>query len=338
MEKPQLILEGIAVQSVECYKYLGVQIDAQLRWKEQAQRAIASATKWLLQYRRLTRPSTGAGPKLMRQLYLTVALPKITYGIDIWYSPPLKPIGYTKNTGSVGVLRNLQKTQRLATTAITGTFRTAPTDLIDVHAGVFPIELALLKACHRAIIRSHTLPPTHPLHKIIRQAKRNPPTKHLSPIDRLIKNFNMIDLNMEIITPSTKNPLTQPSYGIHIDSNREASITSERNDTADFRIFSDGSGQEDGIGAAAILFKKHSARPIKTLKYHMGPPTSHNTYEAETVGAILAIWIIKNTVEAIGKTVSLYIDNQALVKALKSTGSKTMAGQYLIDNFKKAAR
>lgn len=143
---------------------------------------------------------------------------------------------------------------------------------------------------------------------------------------------------MEIITPSTKNPLTQPSYGIHIDSNREASITSEHNDTADFRIFSDGSGQEDGIGAAAILFKKHSARPIKTLKYHMGPPTSHNTYEAETVGAILAIWIIKNTVEAIGKTVSLYIDNQALVKALKSTGSKTMAGQYLIDNFKKAAR
>ena len=48
--------------------------------------------------------------KLMRQLYLAVALPKITYGIDVWYTPPSKPIGVTKNSGSVCALRNLQKT------------------------------------------------------------------------------------------------------------------------------------------------------------------------------------------------------------------------------------
>jgi hypothetical protein len=120
------MLEGQEVMEVTCYKYLGVQIDAQLCWKEQAQRATANAMKWILQYRRLTRPSTGIGSKLMRQLYLSVALPEITYGIDVWYIPPNKPAGYTKNTGSVGVLRNLQKAQRLATTAITGVMRSAP--------------------------------------------------------------------------------------------------------------------------------------------------------------------------------------------------------------------
>ena len=94
LEKPALELEGAIVQEAECYKYLGIQIDAKLRWKEQTQRAVANATKWLLQFRRLTKTSTGVNAKLMRQLYLAVTIPKITYGIDIWYSPPTKPIGY----------------------------------------------------------------------------------------------------------------------------------------------------------------------------------------------------------------------------------------------------
>jgi hypothetical protein len=181
LERPTLVLEGQEVEEAECFKYLGVQIDAQLKWKEQAQRATANAVKWILQYRRLTRPSTGVGSKLMRQLYLSVALPKITYGLDVWYTPPTKPAGYTKNTGSVGVLRNLEKAQRLATTAITGTLRSAPTDLLDAHAGLLPMELALRKACHRAILRSITLPHTHPLHQIIKKAKRNPPEKQPKP-------------------------------------------------------------------------------------------------------------------------------------------------------------
>jgi hypothetical protein len=122
---------------------------------------LASHEKWILQYRRLTRPSTGVHSKLMRQLYISVALPKITYGLDVWYMPPTKPAGYTKNTGSVGILRNLQKTQRLATTAITGTLpvRSAPTDLIDAHAGLW--LMALMKACHRGMTRMLTLPHSH---------------------------------------------------------------------------------------------------------------------------------------------------------------------------------
>ena len=59
LERPKLVLEGQEVNETDCYKYLGVQIYSQLRWKEQAQQATANATKWILQYQRLTRPSTG---------------------------------------------------------------------------------------------------------------------------------------------------------------------------------------------------------------------------------------------------------------------------------------
>jgi hypothetical protein len=240
MERPKLTLAGQEVQEVECFKYLDVQIDSQLRWKEQAQRATANATKWILQYRRLTRPSTGVSPKLMRQLYLSVALPKITYGIDVWYTPPNKPTGFTKNSGSVGILHNLEKTQRIATTAKTGTLRSAPTDLIDAHAGLLPMELALMKACHRALVRSLTLPSTHPLYQIIRRAKRHPPEKHLSPIDQILKIFKMRKANIETIYSTNNNVAGASQFTTMIAESREDSISYELNDTADYKAFSDG--------------------------------------------------------------------------------------------------
>ena len=66
----------------------------------------------------------------------------------------------------------------------------------------------------------------------------------------------------------------------------------------------------------------------------MGPPTEHNTYEAEATGAILTAWILKLTLETIGKTVTLYIDNQAFIKTLSKT--KSTPGQHLINNFKRS--
>ena len=99
--------------------------------------------------------------------------------------------------------------------------------------------------------------------------------------------------------------------------------------------FSDGSGQEEGIGASAILYRKGFVRPLKEIQAFIGPKSKHNTYEAEAIGTLLAIWIIRNTVDTIGKTVSLYIDNQAIVLAMAGNGHTS--GQHLIRSIKAAA-
>ena len=334
LPKPELRLEGQRVQEVESYKYLGIQVDANLRWKEQAQRATANATKWILQFRRLTKPSTGVKAKLMRQMYLSVALPKITYGIDVWYTPPTKRAGTTKSSGSVTILRNLQKIQRIATLAITGTLRSTPNDFVDIHAHTFPIELALTKACHNAMVRSLALPDTNPIHQIIRKAKQHPPTKHLGPFDRMLKLFGLHDKQLETIVPAVCTD-AKVAFSTKVDQNREDSIKFEAIDVADYKVFSDGSGQNDGMGAAAILYKKGRNRPLKSLQFYLGPPHEHNTYEAEAVGAILATWLITSTPETAGKVVTHYIDNQALVKAL--TTSNSTSGQYLLNAVRQAA-
>ena len=79
---PNLIIKGQTVNEVKSYKCLGILINNKLNWKEQAQRATAKVTNWILQFRRLTKLSTGVKLKLMHQLYLAVALPKIAYGLD----------------------------------------------------------------------------------------------------------------------------------------------------------------------------------------------------------------------------------------------------------------
>jgi ribonuclease HI/exonuclease III len=331
LDRPKLRLQGKVIKEVQSYKYLGVQIDAQLRWSEQSQRTTANATKWLLQFRRLTRPSTGVGSKLMRRLYLAVALPKIAYGLDIWYSPPTKQAGAVRNTGSVGVLKSLQKLQRIATLAITGALRSTPTDLLDAHAGVLPMELALLKVCHRATVRLLTLPHTHPLHSRITSAKRSPPSIHPGPLDNLVKIFGMGKTKMETISPVTDDPYVPPRFATRIFKTRDESIQHEKKDDADFKIFTDGSNHDGGVGAAAVMVRKGNSRPIKTLKAYMGTPMEHNSHEAEVVGGILAMWLISGTPETSRKRVSIYTDNQAF--AIVANRPKATSGQYLLQDF-----
>ena len=124
-------------------------VDLQLRWNVQSQRGIANATKWILQFQRLTKPFTGVKAKLMRQLYISVAIPKMTYALDVWY----KPMGAKRNSGSVAALRGMQKAHRVAALAITGALRTTPNDILDTHASLLlPIELTLLKTTHSAMV------------------------------------------------------------------------------------------------------------------------------------------------------------------------------------------
>lgn len=91
------------------------------------------------------------------------------------------------------MLCQLQKVQQIASLAIVGALHTTPTDFLDAHAGLLPIELALPKATHRATVRMLSLPPTHPLATIVDAIKANPNSsqRHASPLENLIKGFKL---------------------------------------------------------------------------------------------------------------------------------------------------
>jgi ribonuclease HI len=190
------------------------------------------------------------------------------------------------------------------------------------------IELALLKVTHRAMTRMLTLPPTHPLYSIVAHTRNNPPKKHASPIANLLRIFKMNRVTMETVLPAAQCPSRAMKFTTKVADSRKKSIEWEKTDDADFKVFSDGSGLEDGIGAAAVLYTKERLTPIGHLKASLGAPTKRNTYEAETIGAILAVWLLSTCPVTVGKKVSLYIDNQSVIASISNP--KATSGQHLV--------
>jgi hypothetical protein len=94
-----------------------------------------------------------------------VALPKILYGVKIWYNPPPAESGakHTRQRGTVLIMKKISSIQRSGALAITGGLRTSPANITDVLANLLPLELVIDNWCYRAALRLVSLPDSHPL-------------------------------------------------------------------------------------------------------------------------------------------------------------------------------
>ncbi|KAI4518691.1 hypothetical protein K525DRAFT_154517, partial [Schizophyllum commune Loenen D] len=122
-------------------KYLGVIIDRRLRWHEEIEHVVAKGSAATLAIARLARPTFGLPHKYARQLYISVVLPRMTYGCVVWYEPVRQVAGRKRAKGSVGTAARLERVQRIAALFITGAFRTTATDALLYHAALLPAHL-----------------------------------------------------------------------------------------------------------------------------------------------------------------------------------------------------
>ncbi|KZT20461.1 hypothetical protein NEOLEDRAFT_1075592, partial [Neolentinus lepideus HHB14362 ss-1] len=136
--RPSLELNGIVIQPKVSHKFLGVMLDQELRWKAQTDYALDKGAQWTYQLRRLAKTKYGLSPKGVRQLYQSVAVRKVAYAADIWYTPICRVTTCKNKRGSVRVARRFATIQRAATTCITGGLRSTATDVLDAHANLWP--------------------------------------------------------------------------------------------------------------------------------------------------------------------------------------------------------
>jgi len=107
--RPPLIINGHTIAATDTHKFLGVILDQNLRFKQQADHAAAKGKFWVTQTRRVSKTVRGIrGQKgkfwvtqtrrvsktvrgirghLARQLYTTVAIPKMLYAASVWLTP-----------------------------------------------------------------------------------------------------------------------------------------------------------------------------------------------------------------------------------------------------------
>jgi len=323
-----LLLPNSSIEPSISTKYLGVFLDQHLMWNTHVAHAIKKGTLWGTQLRRAVAPSWGLTPKHARKLYTSVAIPKILYAVDVWGVPrPLDQLEAHKK-GTSKAIAKLTSTQRAGTIAITGGLRTMPTDVLDTHAFLLPLHLEIDKHCHRAATRIATLSPDHPLSKPARRCANRAVKRHKSPLHALMQNYGIRPDITETIRATPRNPaLTHKRpFTISIPDSKDASVDEEAHATENIKVYSDGSAQDGKVGAAAILIKP--GEPTRTLHLHLGPSTQHTVHEAELVGLLMGLHLIKTDKK--GKTsYSLGADNQAALSAL--TAVKSAPGQYIAD-------
>lgn len=119
-------------QRVDSAKYLGIVLNRRLRWHEQVEAAVAKGTATMLAVSRLSRPTFGLPHKYLRQLYRSVVLPPVEYGLVVWYELIRVIHENGRHKGSVGFSKQLAKVQRLAGRVITGAFHTTVTDVSTI--------------------------------------------------------------------------------------------------------------------------------------------------------------------------------------------------------------
>ena len=152
------------------YKYLGVLFDPKLRWALQHAKALATATFWASQLWRVSKSASGLSTTGAKQLYNNIAVPRFTYGAEVWYTYLHKPKSAVKARGSIAITNKLCSMQRKVAKSITGGLSTTAGDTMDAHAYILPIDLLFCKLLFRATLRLCSLPISHPLHPCIRSA------------------------------------------------------------------------------------------------------------------------------------------------------------------------
>jgi ribonuclease HI len=323
-----LVLGRQRVPSAETAKFLGVIVDNKLNWKAQCAAALAKGHAWLIQFARITRASKGATAKYVRKLYLSIAIPRMLYAADIFLTPQRKMnTRSTDGKSSQGIINKLASVQRQAAIMITGAMRTTATDILDVMANLLPFHLLVDKLRHRAALRLATLPASHPLHKPVANAAGRLIKRHPTPLHDLMHTFSIKPQLIETIDAVRHDTQWKPDVKISIAETAEGAAHDIHHDNAAVKIYTDGSGMEGKIGAAAILYR--GGRMKAAIRHQLGAQRHHTVYEGESVGMILAIKLM--TKEWAIRSATICVDNQATIRATQLTTPHP--GHYLTDIF-----
>ena len=238
------------------------------------------------------------------------------YAADIFLPPvPVDPnrMEARRRRGGQAILSKMASIQRKAAISITGAMNTTAGDVAEAHAGLIPISLYVSMAQHRAALRLATLPPTHPLSKVVKNARARRIKKHPTRIHDLIWTFDLDPSRIEKIEATRYDIGSKAAMEMGICNTGEEAIRRARMDRAEIKVYTDGSGIGGAVGAAAVL-ERRGRGEIKVRRFKVGAASQNEVYEGELTGLVLGMEMVR--AERRVTEVSIYTDNQAAITAL----------------------
>jgi len=287
-------------------RYLGIILDKGLRFKQHIQYAANKGMKFALALSRIAKSTWGATYRQLRTLFNTIVATRMDYAAIVWHRPTKR--GQTITSDKV------EAAQRTAMKAILGTFRTTTTSALEIDSFLLPTHLRLRKKVLQSYTCMQTTQEKHPIHQVIKRANNSKSKVHLTTLEYLARSYpEFVNNPLETIKPYARPPWWIPSFTICIPPNKKAAKASHDqtiHDSDTISIYTDGSGIDGHIGAAA-----YSPTTSQTQRLYLGSEANYNVYTAEISALELATTIAKEAPPNYTKCV-IYVDSQAAIKGI----------------------
>lgn len=316
-----LTIKGIEVEAKDSIKYLGVLLDTHLTGEAHVRQMRKKAAKLIAGLSSIAGSTWGTPLIHLRKMYTAVLQPQIMYACSTWYIRGGRGFAAAQRAAEKAV----QSIQYQALHRISGAFKCTSRQALEVCLHVPPPELTLARLAEESRIRLMTSPLRSTLQLTRNQAHRNGP--FTSPLHRLETAVDRklgrgVCQRIEAIRPFVVPPWWEPP-DMRIDDTREEAINAQMTTTTGIRFFTDGSGFDNGIGAAAYSpILGYIARPV-------GSSETHTVYAGELEGIDAALSLmIRNQDHSNVREATIYTDNQAAIRA--TCHPQRSSGQYIL--------
>ncbi|XP_047995576.1 uncharacterized protein LOC125233562 [Leguminivora glycinivorella] len=279
-------IEGVELEMVDEFKYLGITLDSSLRYKTHIREQTAKAIRTLYQCKRAVGKNWGLKPSMIHWIYKAIITPRVLYGAVIWW-----------HRTHIGEYRkNLTKVQRLACLMMTGAMRTTPTHAMEVLLGLKPLWIEAEK---RAMEQWYRI-------KACKEWRGSCVDKRHALIQReALSKLEMLMVNNDLIK---REEIFDKKYRVHIGERDNWKVEVVHPTTI---CFTDGSRRSSTkLAGAGIVIPKLGEK----VSIPLGRYTS--VFQAEMCAIARCARILKESDKQDGAVV-IYTDSQAALKALK---------------------
>ena len=270
-------LDGQTVEISQEAKYLGVILDEKLLFSSHIEAKVKSAKKCIYMVRNLVYKRWGPLPKIMRQAYLTLVVPKFDYACHVWQHKLRKS-------------DNLERVQSLALRTFAPTWQTMPTLGLQVIWNIPPLHLHLERRAKNIYAR---------IKDVIKQTHRGKEVSKFGHLDVLTRYYPL-PVDIDKCRKRAKKKL----YSIKIPPDKGRVIVDPPL-VREIHVYTDGSKLEGLAGCGVHIQGKED------ICKHLGPSAS--VFQGEVFAITTAA---KALVGQMGKTITFRSDSQAALLAL----------------------